>query len=243
MYTTSKKVIEQDKIEKLIEKAKQGDVEAQVLVGNYYFYPFNGAEAIDCKAAFDMYEKAAAQDYPEGIARLGYMYYLGYGENGKIILRSDKKKARELYEKAASMGNEFAKEHLEKMDRNGKYVNDINMRNANDIIDLVVLFIRACGAHRSLMEVLDMASIKDIFTAEEVAELRVLKYVRNCIANNHPCEKSITTETVNKWKRLFLKLLTRKNIIDSYDANGTDYFIAGEKRSYDANELRDLIRK
>lgn len=105
---------EQAKLDVLKAKAEAGDAEAQAKVGDMYLFSV-GVDAADCEIAHKWYKKSAEQNCAEGIAKLAYLYELGYGKDGEIILRSDKAKARELYEKAAAMGNEFAINHLAKM--------------------------------------------------------------------------------------------------------------------------------
>lgn len=115
MKLTLKEIVEQGRIDELVAKAESGDANAQVMVGDLYFFPFRGIENMDCDIARQWYQKATDQNYPRGIERLAFVYELGYGKDGKIIFHSDKEKARELYEKAAAIGSVSAKERLEKI--------------------------------------------------------------------------------------------------------------------------------
>ena len=115
MKLTLREIVDQGRIDELVAKAESGDANAQVMVGDLYFYPIRGIENTDCDIARQWYQKAANQNHPRGIEQLAFVYQLGYSKDGKIILHSDKEKARELYEKAAALGSVSAKERLENL--------------------------------------------------------------------------------------------------------------------------------
>ena len=108
------KTIKEMNLEELTKLAESGNVEAQVELGKCYEFNLKGVECFDSVTAFSWFEKAAEQSYPDGIAWLAFLYYLGVGKEGKIVVKQDKEKAIEMWKKATEMGSEFAKEQLEK---------------------------------------------------------------------------------------------------------------------------------
>ena len=91
-------------VEVLIEQANQGSVEAQFLLGWFYFTGNDVRQ--DYAKAKEWFEKAAAQGDAEAQFNLGVMY--GNGEG----VRQDYVKAREWYEKAAAQGHASAQLNL-----------------------------------------------------------------------------------------------------------------------------------
>ena len=63
--------------------------------------------AVDHQQARPWIEKAAAQDYPDAIVQLGWMY-----ENGEGV-PSSLRRARELYQRAIELGNSTAVKNMQ----------------------------------------------------------------------------------------------------------------------------------
>ena len=99
-------------MEELTALAEGGNAAAQVSLGDCYEYGLRGNKDMDSVKAFCWYEKAAGQNYAEGIASLAYMYYLGCGRHGAVVIPRDEAKAKELFLQAAETGSAFAKEKL-----------------------------------------------------------------------------------------------------------------------------------
>src|SRR5436190_5358242 len=64
---------------------------------------------INYNKAFELYQKSADGDYPDGTYMLGYCYYAGIG------IRCNKHKAIKLYKKAANLGSSLAQHKLADM--------------------------------------------------------------------------------------------------------------------------------
>ena len=77
--------------------AEGGDVGCQWQVG--FMYSHGRGVAVDHKQALPWIEKAAAQDHPSAVGRLGAMY-----DNGDGVTPSWRR-ARELYKRAIELGN------------------------------------------------------------------------------------------------------------------------------------------
>jgi S1-C subfamily serine protease len=87
----------QDAVSVLREKAEQGNVAAQVELGNCYFKGDSVSQ--DYKEAAKWYRLAAEQECAEAQARLGGLYYFGFGAV------EDYKEAVKWYRLAAEQGN------------------------------------------------------------------------------------------------------------------------------------------
>lgn len=85
--------------------AEAGDAEGQAYAG--FAYEFGqGVRASESDAVY-WYSQAAAQENPDGLAWLGEMYEAGTGVEQNIT------RARELYQRASELGNEYAAGRLE----------------------------------------------------------------------------------------------------------------------------------
>ena len=93
-----------DNIDELIEKANEGDSEAQFKLGNMYYYG-QGVNQ-DYAKAIEWYERAAEQGNAAAQFNLGLMYDFGKG------VERDYAKAIEWYEKAAEQGDVYAQYKL-----------------------------------------------------------------------------------------------------------------------------------
>ena len=88
-----KKIITEDQLIWLKDKAKQGNSNAQDILGEYYFYEK------DYKEAIEQYTLSAEQNNSDGQYNLGYMHFHGKGTD------KDEKRAILLFEKSAEQGN------------------------------------------------------------------------------------------------------------------------------------------
>ena len=93
MIDKNGKIIDEEIINVVIDKAKQGDVVAQRNLG--YVYGFNN----DYEKSFYWFNKATEQGDVEAICRLGNLYFEGEG-----VLK-DLDKALDLFDKAAKKGD------------------------------------------------------------------------------------------------------------------------------------------
>ena len=84
--------------------AKQGDADAQYVMGVGYFNGYGNAK--DYKKAFEWYQKAANQGLAKAQFELGGMYFNGYG------ITKNYEKGMEWWEKAANQGNANAQYNL-----------------------------------------------------------------------------------------------------------------------------------
>lgn len=89
---------DENSIEKLSQKAEDGDASAQLKLGYAYLYGLDGLTA-DYSKAFYYYELAAKQNDKIGINNLGTLYYNGIGT------ARNPHKAALLFAKAAEAGN------------------------------------------------------------------------------------------------------------------------------------------
>ena len=80
--------------------AEGGDAECQWQLGSMY-YNGRGVE-VDYEQALPWIEKAAAQDYPDAVGRLGVMYADGLG------VTPSWRRARELFKRAIELGDSMA---------------------------------------------------------------------------------------------------------------------------------------
>lgn len=81
--------------------AKNGNSDAQNLLGQYYHFGLGGLP-VDFKEAKVWYEKSTKQGHPEAPNHLGRIYLNGEG------VKKDKKKAKDFYYLAAKRGDVMA---------------------------------------------------------------------------------------------------------------------------------------
>lgn len=86
-----------------------GDPEAMDFIGNIYAKGMG--VSLDYKTAFIWFKKSAELNYPEAMFDLALMYEHGFG------VTMDKSEAIKWYKKASENGNELAKSHLEKIEK------------------------------------------------------------------------------------------------------------------------------
>jgi len=111
--------VDNESIESLIEKAKQGIPYYQNMVG-YKYGTGDGVEK-DYKIALEWYMKAAEQDYDAALYNVGLYYYRGYG------VEIDYYKALEWMTKAAAKGDVKAYQTLGNMYHDGTPIKDLNL--------------------------------------------------------------------------------------------------------------------
>ena len=88
--------------------AEGGDAGCQWEVGSMYC---NGlGVAVDFEQARPWIEKAAAQNYPEGVSQLGVMCH-----DGKGGVTPSWRRARELYQRAIELGNSMAVKNMQNL--------------------------------------------------------------------------------------------------------------------------------
>ena len=97
-YTNISYGAEQDKFQRTFELAKNGDAEAQYILGEMY-WKGEGVPQDDKKSA-EWFEKAAAQGKASAQLNLGMMYEYGKG------VQQDKSVAKEWFGKACDNGRE-----------------------------------------------------------------------------------------------------------------------------------------
>ena len=91
--------------ERINRLANEGDVDACLTLGYMYLYGENGLEQ-DAQKAFQYYWMAAEKNDKIALNNLGSLYFSGIG------VKKDKKRAVELFEKAAQLGNNEASVNL-----------------------------------------------------------------------------------------------------------------------------------
>ncbi len=91
--------------ERINRLANEGDVDACLTLGYMYLYGENGLEQ-DAQKAFQYYSMAAEKNDKIALNNLGSLYFSGIG------VKKDKKRAVELFEKAAQLGNNEASVNL-----------------------------------------------------------------------------------------------------------------------------------
>lgn len=91
--------------ERINRLASEGDVDACLTLGYMYLYGENGLEQ-DAQKAFQYYSMAAEKNDKIALNNLGSLYFSGIG------VKKDKKRAVELFEKAALLGNNEAAVNL-----------------------------------------------------------------------------------------------------------------------------------
>ena len=85
---------QQAEFQKLLQKAEQGDVDAQNSIGDKYLYGFDGVE-IDGEKAIHWYKKAAAQNDLDAVTSLRFIY-----REGKAGVEKNEKEAEFWAQKA-----------------------------------------------------------------------------------------------------------------------------------------------
>ena len=91
--------------ERINRLANEGDVDACLTLGYMYLYGENGLEQ-DAQKAFQYYWMAAEKNDKIALNNLGSLYFSGIG------VKKDKKRAVELFENAAQLGNNEASINL-----------------------------------------------------------------------------------------------------------------------------------
>ena len=98
IYADSRDRYQEKQYKKLIDNAyTKGNADAQVELGDAVFTGDNPYKQQDYKKAFDLYLRAAKQNHPRGLYKVGYCYKYGIGTE------LDNKKAIEYFTKAHTL--------------------------------------------------------------------------------------------------------------------------------------------